>query len=147
MPSTYLCDADPGLRHKFSELSDAFHTEYAGWRMLVVCTYRSPAEQFETYKLGRVEQNGKWLIADAAKIRTNKDGYKLKSRHNDSPSGAIDVEVYGPDKKKFWNTKKSVGSPPRMNPWLWLRDEAPKYGLLCGGAWQTLPDYPHFQLA
>lgn len=147
MPSTYLCDCDPGLRRRFSELSDAFHREYSGWRMLVVCTHRTPAEQFEIFKIGREEKGGRWIVVSPGKVQTNKDGTKLKSFHNDYPARAIDVEVYSPDRKKFWDTKASVGNSPKKNPWIWLRDEAPKYGLLNGGVWLSLHDWPHFQLA
>jgi len=55
---------------------------------------RSPEEQFELYKIGRVLKNGVWVIKDKSKKVTNCDGYIKVSNHNFSPSKAVDVAPY-----------------------------------------------------
>lgn len=55
---------------------------------------RTPGEQFELYKQGRKEINGKWMIQDSSKIVTYKDGFIKKSKHNYIPSLAVDVVPY-----------------------------------------------------
>ncbi len=147
MPSRRLEDCVPPLTAAWAALSTAFHEEYAGWKAVVVCTYRPPEEQLEIFKKGRRLSNGKWVVENPDAVLTNKDGFKLKSRHNDFPARALDIEVYSPDGRKYWDTVSSVEKGTLINPWIWLRDAAPRYGLENGGAWTTIKDAPHFQLA
>jgi len=58
----------------------------------VIFGYRTPEEQFEIWKEGRKEINGKWHVM--GDIRTYKDGYNELSNHNYYPSRAIDVMPY-----------------------------------------------------
>jgi peptidoglycan L-alanyl-D-glutamate endopeptidase CwlK len=61
--------------------------------------HRSPDEQFELYKKGRKEVNGKWYISNRREVVTYKDGINNKSRHNNMPSDAIDAAPYPIDWK------------------------------------------------
>ncbi len=141
-------DCVPALRGAWEALSHAFHAEYPGWKAVVVCTYRPPEEQLALFKRGRRQRpDGTWLIDVQAEVVTYKDGTKLKSRHNDFPCRALDIEVYSPDGRKFWDTMSSVEKGTLLNPWLWLMDAAPRYGLEHGLSWKTFKDAPHFQLA
>ena len=53
---------------------------------------RSPEEQFEIFKHGRSQnEQGVWVIVDSDDVRTYKDGTEKLSKHNYSPSLAVDV--------------------------------------------------------
>lgn len=56
--------------------------------------HRTPEEQFELFKKGRMLVSGKWEIMDRAKVVTYKDGYTNKSRHNHYPSHAVDIAAF-----------------------------------------------------
>ena len=59
---------------------------------------RTPDEQFELYKIGRRErEDGEW--EKSGSTVTNCDGFKKKSKHNGSPSLAVDIYAYHPDKE------------------------------------------------
>jgi peptidoglycan L-alanyl-D-glutamate endopeptidase CwlK len=56
--------------------------------------HRTPEEQFNLFQIGRKEVNGKWIIADKSTVVTYCDGYEKKSKHNYSPSKAVDIYAY-----------------------------------------------------
>lgn len=58
--------------------------------------HRPPETQFEYFKKGRKEVNGKWVVVDRRKVTTNIDGHKKKGKHNYQPSRAIDIAIYVP---------------------------------------------------
>ena len=70
--------------------------------------HRKPELQFEFFKKGRIEVNGKWKIRDRSKVVTFKDGYDLKSKHNLIPSPAVDIGIYIPKRKDFTYDKNSL---------------------------------------
>lgn len=148
MASRRMEDCVSPLAAAWEALSHAFHKEYEGWKAVVVCTYRPPEEQLELFKRGRRKRpDGVWVVDKQEDVITYKDGTKLRSRHNDFPARALDIEVYDPSGRKYWDTVSSVEKGTLINPWLWLMDAAPRYGLENGGAWTSFKDYPHFQLA
>jgi len=148
MPSTFLTDCDSEVAQRFRGLHDAFVSAYPGWTMPVVCTYRSPDEQFALYQHGRMQgADEKWFVTDSAQVLTDLDGIHLRSFHNDKPARAVDVEIHSPDGRKCWNYEDAVLADGMANPWFWYRDNAPRFGILCGGSWKTLHDWPHVQLA
>jgi len=69
--------------------------------------HRPIEEQFELFKRGRILKNGKWEIVDEDVVVTKVDGYDIKSKHNLTPSKAVDVMAYHPNKetriKIAWN--------------------------------------------
>ncbi len=65
----------------------------------IISGHRPPEDQFELFKKGRKEQDGKWVIASKGKVVTYKDGYERKSKHNENPSHAVDVVPYPVDWK------------------------------------------------
>lgn len=151
MPSKKLSDCVAPLAKAFTYLTNAFQEEYPHWQMVVCCTHRPPEEQFDLFKKGRElnEDSNRWEVVDARQVVTNKDGTKLLSRHNDYPARAVDVELYGPNRKKFWDFNSpavEAGGETVPNPWKWLRDTAGRFGLVNGGSWTTIKDFPHFQL-
>ena len=137
MPSTYLKDADTGLAQAFTAGKIAYEAEYPARALIVTCTYRSTAEQWELYHVGRVERGTSWVIDDnpTTSIVTQLDGRTKKSNHNVQPSRAIDfaVTIGG---KVSWDDREYMLVLPFM------RDQ----GLICGGDWTKFKDYPHVEL-
>ncbi len=96
----------------------------------VISGYRSPEEQNKLYQQGRTEPGN---------IVTNIDGYTKKSKHNYSPSLAVDVVPYPIDWNdidKFKTLAISVKT---------IADQL-NIGLTWGGDWSRFRDYPHYQL-
>ncbi len=150
MPSRRLSDLVPALQAGWEALSKDFHAAYPGWKAVVVCTYRPPEEQLVLFAKGRRKRtDGTWFVEDAEKVVTYKDGTKLRSRHNDFPARALDIEIFTPAGDKFWDTRSRgiAEHEDGTNPWAWLMDHAPRFGLENGGSWKTFRDFPHFQLA
>ena len=106
----------------------------------VICGHRSPEEQFELYKKGRVNKDFKWTVVDKSKVVTNIDGRAKKSNHNYLPSKAVDVVPYPLDWNDI-NAFKKLGEV--------VKRKAKELGIKIswGGDWQSLKDYPHFEEA
>lgn len=80
MASRDLALAHPDLQEAFSVLSVRFTQWFPGWKLIVTATYRSPAEQAVEFRAGR----------------SRLDGTRKRSKHNYSPSDAIDVMIVAP---------------------------------------------------
>ena len=106
----------------------------------VICGHRSPEEQFELYKKGRVNKDFKWIVVDKSKVVTNIDGRAKKSNHNYLPSRAVDVVPYPLD----WNDLNAFKKLGEV-----VKRKAKELGIKIswGGDWQTLKDYPHYEEA
>lgn len=106
----------------------------------VICGHRSPEEQFELYKKGRVNKDFKWIVVDKSKVVTNIDGRAKKSNHNYLPSRAVDVVPYPLD----WNDITAFKKLGEV-----VKRKAKELGIKIswGGDWQTLKDYPHYEEA
>jgi len=120
------------------EIEEEYHRDHPGHRLDITCTYRSPDEQFGLFCTGRVKDaNGVWIIDTDPKtsVVTNCDGKEIISRHNTKPVEAIDFEVriYG---KISWD-------PREYEPVGILAEQR---GLIWGGRWPHLRDYPHVEL-
>lgn len=60
----------------------------------IVYGHRPPELQFNLFKKGRKKNGDKWTIYDNSKVVTYVDGYRKKSKHNYSPSEAVDIAPY-----------------------------------------------------
>jgi peptidoglycan L-alanyl-D-glutamate endopeptidase CwlK len=102
----------------------------------VLSGFRSPNEQLELYKQGRELKDGKWIRV--GKTVTNVDGVNTKSKHNHSPSQAIDIAPYPID----WDDIERFEQMAVVVMYC-----AHKLGikLTWGGDWR-MKDYPHFEL-
>jgi len=65
--------------------------------------HRPPAKQLEYFKKGRKldHRTGKYVIVNKKAVITNVDGYHIKGKHNYSPSHAVDLRAYVPDKDQL----------------------------------------------
>ena len=137
MPSTRFADCANPLAVAWVDILAQYRAQHPGQDLMVTCTYRSPEEQVELYKKGRVQVDGRWIVdSDATtSVVTNCDGVRKKSKHNSRPSVALDFAVIIGGKIS-WDPREyaPVGAIARM------------IGLVWGGDWATLKDYPHLEL-
>lgn len=96
--------------------------------------HRTPNEQFEIFKKGRVFKNGVWVKVGTT--FTGKDGFKNKSRHNYLPATAVDIILFKPDGSVL------TSGPQEAK----IKAGATKFGFEWGGDWTSQPDMPHIQI-
>ena len=103
--------------------------------------HRSPEEQFELYKKGRVQQGDKWVIVDKAKVVTNCDGYIVKSNHNEDPSNAVDIFAYVSGKASYKKEHMLIISTH-------ILQKAIELGIKvkAGATFRSFFDGPHYEL-
>lgn len=136
MPSTSLQDADKKLRDTYLALRAEYQEQNPGRSLVVTCSYRSPEEQMEAYKQGRGLEDGAWRVQDPARVVTQLSGLPgHESNHNLKPSRAVDVAVCIGG-KVTWEPRDYAALGPL----------AAKHGLVWGGNWIHLKDYPHLEL-
>ena len=85
------------LESAHGDLQKVFNEIIRYFDCSVVHGHRTPEEQFALYKIGRELQDGKWVKVGS--VVTHKDGYDKLSKHNHSPSLAVDVVPYPIDWK------------------------------------------------
>ena len=138
MPSRNLKDAVKELRDKYNEILHQFEFEKPGYTLNITCTHRTPEEQHELFKKGRIlDIDGHVLKIDHSQVVTNCDGIHILSAHNYYPSRAVDVVVIDTvDHKAHWEE------------WLYspLVAICNKLGLTNGGSWTTFKDWPHIEV-
>lgn len=120
---------------------------------------RPPEEQLELFKLGRVPlEGGGYSIANRGQVVTYKDGYEKKSKHNFTPSQAVDLYCW-PKKIMYDEKHLSVVGGVVMATASRLFDEGKiSHRLKWGNDWnmdgvmihkdprERFTDLPHFEL-
>ena len=106
--------------------------------------HRPPEEQFELYKKGRKLVRSEWVVDDKSKIVTYKDGTIKKSKHNFSPSKALDIVPYPIDWNDIDRMKTLYDVVLRVQERLLAEGKIEKT-LTWGGYWKWR-DYPHYQI-
>lgn len=97
----------------------------------VLYGHRTVAEQQELYAQGRTKPGKKV---------TNLDGVNKKSKHNYSPSKAVDIAPYPID----WN---NIARFEEMATVVKAAAKAIGVEITWGGDWKSMKDYPHFEIA
>ncbi|MBS0658083.1 MAG: M15 family metallopeptidase [Verrucomicrobia bacterium] len=105
-----------------------------GWTVKAVSVHRTPAQQFEIFKKGRVFRNGSWVKVGTT--YTTLDGYTKRSRHNTLPATACDIGLFRPD-------GSYLSSGPEENK---IELGANDFGLTWGGSWPGFVDKPHLEV-
>jgi peptidoglycan L-alanyl-D-glutamate endopeptidase CwlK len=81
------------LETAHSQLQRLFNEVIKHYDCTVVYGHRTPKEQFDLYKQGReLQKDGSWK--KVGQTVTDKDGLINISKHNHSPSKAVDVAPY-----------------------------------------------------
>lgn len=118
--------------------------------------YRSPEEQFETFKKGRVYQSDQWLVIDSGQVVTNIDGINRKGKHNIMPSMAVDIYIYQKGRAN-WDkeTLSYVAGQIHAVAEILYKQGRIEHKIRWGGNWdmdgvmlidQSFDDRPHFEL-
>lgn len=93
----------------------------------VICGFRGEMEQNEAYSSGHSKL--KWP----------------QSKHNQSPSLAVDIVPYPID----WNDERRFRTLGAVVKEIWSQlppEKTEGYELSWGGDWKTFKDFPHFEL-
>ncbi len=103
----------------------------------ILCGIRSAEEQFSLFKQGRKLVNGKWTKVGSTV--TNIDGINKLSKHNHSPSLAIDIAPFPID----WNDIARFKELSKV-----VKQAMVTVGvtLQWGGEWVKFVDYPHYEI-
>jgi hypothetical protein len=119
MATRDLSQAHPDLQKFFASAKRTFELEFSDFSVKPTCVYRSPAEQLEEFKSGR----------------SNCDGITKLSKHNATPTDAIDVGIFRRDDGRYIDEIPSF--PPSFRKalyaFVWLLAE--KAGFRAGGDW------------
>lgn len=136
--STDINDACKLIQDKWDEIRNEFFKRSPGKYLVLTTVYRSPEEQFKLFKEGREQTSaGDWVVKDKSQVVTNVDGFKIIGAHNYHPSHAIDVAVVDNSSGKvLW--EEACYYP--------LVDIASSVGLVSGGTWKSLKDWPHLEV-
>ncbi len=139
MPTKNIQDACKAIQDHWDEIKrDFFSVIPSGHYLDITCVYRSPEEQFELFKQGRTMcTQGTWVVQNQDEVVTNVDGRKILGAHNYYPARAIDVCVMDNQ------TGKPLWNPNWYQPLITI---AAQYGLVDGGSWKSLKDWPHLEV-
>jgi hypothetical protein len=143
MASRNIKDLHETLQDAFTYAKEQFEAENPNHIAFLTATYRSPEEQFELFKQGRKEVTGEWVLVEPKLWKTDKDGYKKKSKHNVKPALAFDIAL-----KFRQNLAKLDWSPELFKEFdEWVQKFASDNGVEIewGGTWRR-KDRPHWQL-
>jgi peptidoglycan L-alanyl-D-glutamate endopeptidase CwlK len=138
MPTRDIVDAAKPIKDNWETIKTEYSNVVLGKKLVITCVHRSPEEQLELYKKGRIlGTDEKWVVQDKAKIVTNVDGKEILGAHNYRPARAIDVMVV--DKttgRETWEAKYYLPLGPIVR----------KLGLTWGGDWKSIKDLPHIEV-
>ena len=118
-----LASCHPDLQRLFNEV-------VKGFDCAVIYGHRTVEEQQDLYAQGRTKPG---------KIVTKLDGVSKRSKHNESPSLAVDVVPYPIDWDDLDAFRDLADHTKRV-----ARDLG--IGVVWGGDWSRFRDYPHWEL-
>ena len=138
MATKNIEDAAKPIQDVWKEIQHEFIKVSPGKYLELTAVYRSPEEQFELFKKGRVlTETGRWVVKYKEQVVTNVDGRKVLGAHNYKPSRAIDVVVVDNQTGKYlWEEKNYFSLGPIVET----------VGLEWGGSWKSIKDLPHIQI-
>lgn len=137
MPKKDIESCCQELQDKWPQIKSLYFKSVPGYYLDITCSYRSPEEQMELFKIGRtMGKDGKWVISQPEFVVTNCDGTHNPSNHNKQPSHAIDVvAINNKTGKATWEDKY----------YLPLGQICELLGLVWGGSFGTIHDLPHIE--
>lgn len=120
MASRKLTDADPRLVDLFQQIRQRWEAAFPGYTLLVFTTYRSPEEQYEQFRIGQSQI----------------DGRTRKGKHNYYPSRALDVVMIRPGGEAVWGPRAEWMGKEQFTAMMWCFGQlAQRYGLRWGNDW------------
>ena len=127
-----ITEAEPILQEFWKIAKTRYEASFFDRVVELTCVHRTPEEQQALYAKGRTMPGDKV---------TNIDGVTKKSKHNFSPSRAIDVVVKGRfSGKAFWT--RAYYDPLRAI----LKNEGYEDKITWGGDFKSIEDCPHFEM-
>jgi peptidoglycan LD-endopeptidase CwlK len=115
-----------------AEIDSKLDAEYS---VKIISGHRTPEDQFELFKKGRVFKNGKWVKSGQGGVVTNLDGFSKLSYHNYLPCLSLDIGIF-----------KNGVYVEADGPYAKVKFGADKFGLEWGGSWTSFVDRPHIQI-
>jgi len=145
MSSRSITDCVVKLQEVWPLIQADFERTFPGWQLELDCTHRPPEEQFTLFKQGRAwnATSQIWEVTAPKELVTNCDGKNTVSRHNLYPSQAFDIRMRTPQRDLTWKYKSADGTV--LPQWAVLTTLAEKYGIINGGSFRSILDYPHFE--
>ncbi len=123
----------PYIAGRLIKILEAINTKLpAGCKAKMVSAHRTPNDQFNLFKQGRLFRNGSWV--KVGPVVTHLDGFVKVSRHNNLPCTAFDVGIF--------ENKAYLGDSPLYKH---VKDGT-KFGLDWGANWSRFKDYPHLEM-
>jgi hypothetical protein len=122
MATRNLSDADAALVLAYTRLKTRFEATFPEFELRPFTVYRSPEEQLVEFKAKKSQL----------------DGFRKKSKHNEKPSKAIDVGIFRRSDGAWIDTLVKAGDFPRalhMALYWCLGLLAQREGLRWGGDW------------
>lgn len=136
-----IADCETVLQSAFTMVRLEFCRRYPDLDLHVDYTWRGPKLQAALYAKGRELRDGKWVVVDASKVVTQKDGVVNLGKHNFYPSKAADVYIKrGAD--FLWGTDSE-----QQALYLELAEIWKSQGVASGALWKTFKDWPHVEVA
>lgn len=127
--SNDIKDAHPYLAECYLKIKAEFEQLYPEYTLGLTFVWRSKEYQNELYQRGRRGIAGEQIVTD-------KDGINKLSKHNYTPSTALDI-VIRKGKEAIWAVPEYAKLTPIIN----------KYKLVHGLEWHTFKDPQHIELA
>ena len=133
------------------DLQTLFHYVIKTFDCTIIYGHRSVEKQFELYKIGRELRDGRWI--KTGNVVTFKDGINNKSKHNESPSHAVDAVPYPIDWRDMNRMRYFAGYVKGCAQMLYEYG-AISHVIVSGVDWdndtdlndQRFLDVPHFQI-
>jgi peptidoglycan L-alanyl-D-glutamate endopeptidase CwlK len=150
---TFSTRSTEKLQTCHQDLQTIFNYVIKHFDCTVIHGERTPELQFELYKKGRKQVGEAWVIEDRSKVVTYKDGHIKKSKHNTSPSIAVDVMPYPIEWKNLDRARYFAGYVKGVARML-KEYGAIEHEIIWGNDWdndtilkdQDFADIPHFQI-
>lgn len=148
MASRNIKDLHPELAESFLEALRIYQDRYPDApQPFLTCTHRSNQEQEALHAQGRLEHEqinalrkkaGMMPISKTESKRRVTNARPGSSYHNQYPAMAFDIAFINSNKKLDWSVNLF------RSFWLIIKDV--DKNITWGGGWQSIKDYPHFQL-
>lgn len=131
MPSRSIEDLHPDMQPLAHQFIDNCRSQ--GIDAFLTCTYRSGEEQDADYAKGRTEPGR--IVTNA---RAGQSPHNCTNENGSPAAKAFDFAIRDPDGKVDWK--------PHDADWQAAIRVGKALGMVSGGDWKSIKDWPHFEL-